>query len=192
VLSEPKARLTEWLSTDYNINAPERGGRAADTAHTQLGRPAHEAPTREYTHKHTQTHTNTQRGPTNKVRCGLTPWRRPLTHQRRAPRSLAPTPSELHHCRDLPRRNYVCAPPPKGAVPAARATSTSTSFSFCRWVSLFRTLSCIRRSEELELPPLAPAAYRSRRAASASPCPSATARLVLRLVTVRDPVGDYS
>jgi hypothetical protein len=97
VLSEPKARLTEWLSTDYNINAPERGGRAADTAHTQLGRPAHEAPTREYTHKHTQTHTNTRRGPTNKVRCGLTPWRRPLTHQRRAPRSLAPTSSELHH-----------------------------------------------------------------------------------------------
>ena len=43
------------------INAPE----GADTAHTQMGRPAYEAPTREYTRKHTQTHTNTntQRGP---------------------------------------------------------------------------------------------------------------------------------
>jgi hypothetical protein len=30
--------------------------RGAHTAHTQLGRPTHEAPTREYTHKHTQTH----------------------------------------------------------------------------------------------------------------------------------------
>ena len=38
--------------------------RGADTAHTQMGRPTYEAPTREYTHKHTQTQTNTQRGPT--------------------------------------------------------------------------------------------------------------------------------
>ena len=30
--------------------------RGAHTAHTQVGRPTHEAPTREYTHKHTQTH----------------------------------------------------------------------------------------------------------------------------------------
>ena len=29
--------------------------RGADTAHTQMGRPTYEAPTREYTHKHTQT-----------------------------------------------------------------------------------------------------------------------------------------
>ena len=35
------------------------------TRHTQMGRPTYEAPTREYyTHKHTQTQTNTQRGPT--------------------------------------------------------------------------------------------------------------------------------
>ena len=39
-----------------------RGG--ANTAHTQMGRPTHEAPTREYTHKHTQAQTNAQRGPT--------------------------------------------------------------------------------------------------------------------------------
>ena len=38
--------------------------RGADTAHTQVGRPIYEAPTREYTHKHTQTQTNTQLGPT--------------------------------------------------------------------------------------------------------------------------------
>ena len=38
--------------------------RGANTAHTQMGRPTHEAPTREYTHKHTQTQTNAQRGPT--------------------------------------------------------------------------------------------------------------------------------
>ena len=30
--------------------------RGAHTAHTQLGRPTHEAPTREYTHKHTHKH----------------------------------------------------------------------------------------------------------------------------------------
>jgi len=35
------------------MNAPERG---ADTAHTQMGRLTYEAPTPEYTHKHTQTH----------------------------------------------------------------------------------------------------------------------------------------
>ena len=33
------------------------------TRHTQMGRPTHEAPTREYTRKHTQTQTNAQRGP---------------------------------------------------------------------------------------------------------------------------------
>ena len=38
--------------------------RGANTAPTQMGRPTHEAPTREYTHKHTQTQTNAQRGPT--------------------------------------------------------------------------------------------------------------------------------
>ena len=38
------------------LNAPEGGG--AHTAHTQVGRPTHEAPTREYTHKHPQTQTN--------------------------------------------------------------------------------------------------------------------------------------
>ena len=31
--------------------------RGADTAHTKMGRPTYEAPTREYTHKHTQTQT---------------------------------------------------------------------------------------------------------------------------------------
>ena len=32
--------------------------RGAHTAHTQIGRPTHEAPTRENTHKHTQTHSH--------------------------------------------------------------------------------------------------------------------------------------
>jgi hypothetical protein len=35
--------------------------RGADTAHTKMGRPTYEAPIREYTHKHTQTHTNPAR-----------------------------------------------------------------------------------------------------------------------------------
>jgi hypothetical protein len=44
------------------INAPE-GCRHG--THTQMGRPTYEAPTREYTHKHTQTHKHTtERGPT--------------------------------------------------------------------------------------------------------------------------------
>ena len=47
--------------------------RGADTAHTQMGRPTYEAPTREYTHKHTQTQTNTQRGPT-KYGANLMVW----------------------------------------------------------------------------------------------------------------------
>ena len=76
--------------------------RGANTAHTQMGRPTHEAPTREYTHKHTQTQTNAQRGPT-KYGAGS---RRGAALLIRGGR-LAPTPSELHLCRDLPRRSYV-------------------------------------------------------------------------------------
>ena len=44
------------LSSEY-IFTRRRG---ANTAHTQMGRPTHEAPTRENTRKHTQTQTNTQ------------------------------------------------------------------------------------------------------------------------------------
>jgi len=76
--------------------------RGANTAHIQMGRPTHEAPTREYTHKHTQTQTNAQRGPT-KYGAGS---RRGAALLIRGGR-LAPTPSELHLCRDLPRRSYV-------------------------------------------------------------------------------------
>jgi len=35
--------------------------RGADTAHTEMARPTHEAPTREYTHKHKQTHSAARR-----------------------------------------------------------------------------------------------------------------------------------
>ena len=44
--------------------------RGADTARTQMGRPTYEAPTREYTHKHTHTQTNTHDLRPDKVRCG--------------------------------------------------------------------------------------------------------------------------
>ena len=71
--------------------------RGANTAHIHMGRPTHEAPTREYTHKHTQTQTNTKYGADS---------RRGAALLRRGGR-LAPTPSELHLCRDLPRRSYV-------------------------------------------------------------------------------------
>ena len=51
---------TEIGSRPYLAGLITRG---ADTAHiTQMGRPTYEAPTREYTHKHTQTQTNTQLG----------------------------------------------------------------------------------------------------------------------------------
>jgi hypothetical protein len=70
--------------------------RGADTAHTQMGRPTYEAPTREYTHKHTQTQTNTQRGPT---KYGADSRRGGALLIRGG--RLAPTPSMLHLCRDL-------------------------------------------------------------------------------------------
>ena len=44
------------------INAPEGSQHGTHTKGTAC---THEAPTREYSHKHTQTQTNTQRGPTN-------------------------------------------------------------------------------------------------------------------------------
>ena len=97
--------------------------RGADTAHTQMGRPTrHIRGT--YSRVHTQTHTNTNKHTTwpDKVRCGLTPWRRP-PHQRRAPR---PHPQQTASLSRSPTPK-LCAPPPKGAEPAARATSTSTS-----------------------------------------------------------------
>jgi hypothetical protein len=77
-----------------------------------------------YSRVHTQTHTNTNKHPTwpDKVRCGLTPWRRP-PHQRRAPRPHPQQAASLSRS-STPK---LCAPPPTGAVPAARATSTSTS-----------------------------------------------------------------
>jgi hypothetical protein len=49
----------------YILNPPE----GAHTAHTQVGRPTHEAPTREYTHKHPQTQTNTQSTLYHGLRC---------------------------------------------------------------------------------------------------------------------------
>ena len=55
-----------------------------------------------YSRVHTQTQTNAQRGPT-KYGAGS---RRGAALLIRGGR-LAPTPSELHLCRDLPRRSYV-------------------------------------------------------------------------------------
>jgi len=61
---------------------------------------------------------------------------------------LAPTPSKLHLCRDLPRRSYVhrhrkalCLQREPGHVDVDQLTS----FSYCRFVSVFRTFFCIRR-----------------------------------------------
>jgi len=125
--------------------------RGADTAqtvciHTRIRRPTYEAPTREYTHKHTRTQTNTQRGPT---KYGADSRRGGALLIRGG--RLAPTPSKLHLCRDQP------SPTPKLYVHRRHrhrrcACSAShvdvdqlTSFSYCRFVSLFRTLCCIRR-----------------------------------------------
>ena len=80
-----------------------------------MGRPTHEAPTREYTHKHTQTQTNAQRGPT-KYGAGSRRGAALLIREGR----LAPTPSELHLGRDLPRRRdgklIMCIYAPKGVM----------------------------------------------------------------------------
>jgi hypothetical protein len=57
---------------------------------------------REYTHKHTRTQTNTQRGPT---KYGADSRRGGALLIRGG--RLAPAPSKLHLCRDLPRRSYV-------------------------------------------------------------------------------------
>ena len=100
-----------------------------------------------YSRVQTQTHTNTNTHTTrpDTIKYGadsrrggaaaLSPHHRET--QRRAPRPHPP--SKLHLCRDLPRRSYVHRPP-KGTVPAARATSTSTSSlrsrtAECRFVS---------------------------------------------------------
>ena len=47
--------LTEGCKSQYGTNH-------------NMGRPTHEAPTREYTHKHTQTHTNTNKHTARPVR----------------------------------------------------------------------------------------------------------------------------
>ena len=81
------------------------------TRHTQMGRPTYEAPTREYyTHKHTQTQTNTQRGPT-KYGADLRRGGALLIRGGR----LAPTPSKLHLCR-LMRETYRTPLTAVGAV----------------------------------------------------------------------------
>ena len=70
------------------------------------------------THKHKQTHNAARQS---------TVWTHavaaPRPHQRRAPR---PHPQQAASLSRSPTPK-LCAPPPKGAVPAARATSTSTS-----------------------------------------------------------------
>jgi len=105
---------------------------------------------REYTHKHTRTQTNTQRGPT---KYGADSRRGGALLIRGG--RLAPAPSKLHLCRDLPRRSYVHRHRKALCLPA-RATSTSISSLrsrwYCRFVSLFRTFSWIRRKSRTPPP----------------------------------------
>ena len=94
-----------------------------------------------YSRVHTQTHTNTNKRTArpDKVRCGLTPWRRP-PHQRRAPR---PHPQRAASLSRSPTPK-LCAPPPRGAVTAARATSTSTSSLRSRTAAGLACIRCFR------------------------------------------------
>jgi len=84
----------------WSHNAPE--GCRHGTHTNLMGRPTYEAPTREYTHKHKQTH-NAARQST--LRCGLAPWRRP-PHQRRAPRPHPQQAASLSRS-PTPKASYV-------------------------------------------------------------------------------------
>jgi len=141
---------------------------------------------------HTQTHTNTNTHTT-------WPDNRPTKYGADSRRGgalliregrLAPTPSnKLHLCRDLPRRSYMNRHRQRRCACSASHVDVDqlTSFSYCRFVSLFRTLSCIRRKSRTT--PARSSRRRSRRAESASPCPSATARWRSPASFVRDVAG---
>jgi hypothetical protein len=136
-----------------------------------MGRPTYEAPTREYTHKHTQTQTNTQRGPTKygvDSRRGGAPS---LSEEGASP----PPPASCISVA-ISHAEAMCTATERRCACSANHVDVDqlTSFSYCRFVSLFRTLSCIRLGRAA--PPARSSRRRSRRAASASPCPSATAR----------------
>jgi hypothetical protein len=94
------------------INAPEGCRHGTHTNETAYIRGT-------YSRVHTHTNTNTNKHTTwpDKVRCGLTPWRRP-PHQRRVPR---PHPQQAASLSRSPTPK-LCAPPPTGAVrvPAQR------------------------------------------------------------------------
>ena len=79
-----------------------------------------------YSRVHTQTHSHAQRGPT-KYGAGSRRGGAPPSSEEGASPPPPASCINLHLCRDLPRRSYVHRHAPKGAVPAARATSTSTS-----------------------------------------------------------------
>jgi hypothetical protein len=69
--------LSPWSyrGISSHISTRRRGANTTlNTTHTQMGRPTHEAPTRESTHKQTQ-NTNKHTARPDKVRCGLAPWR---------------------------------------------------------------------------------------------------------------------
>jgi hypothetical protein len=107
----------------WSHNAPE--GCRHGTHTNLMGRPTYEAPTREYTHKHKQTH-NAARQIPDKVQYGADSRRGGALLIRGG--RLAPTPSKLHLCRDLPRRRQaMCTATERRCACSARATSTSTS-----------------------------------------------------------------
>ena len=56
--------------------------RGANTAHIQMGRPTHEAPTREYTHKHTQTQDRSDKSYKHKTKTRPPPCARLRAHNR--------------------------------------------------------------------------------------------------------------
>ena len=158
------------------------GGRLCPPALTIVYINAPEVPTR-HTHKwdglntrhllestHTQTHTHTNKHTSrpddhaDSRRGGAL-----LTRGGR----LAPTPSKEAASLSRSPTPKLCAPPVRHRKalclqrePHRRRPAQLSSFSYCRFVSLFRTLSCIRRKSHTTgslQPP-----YRSRRAASAT------------------------
>jgi hypothetical protein len=118
--------------TRYVIYQRAGARRGANTAHTQMGRPTYERHlyTREYTHTNTHKH---KQAP-NAARQS-TVWTHAVAAHSSSEEGASPPPPASRIsvlCRDLPRRSYVHRP--TGAVPAARATSTSTSSLRSRYV----------------------------------------------------------
>ena len=112
-----------------------------------MGRPTYEAPTREYrhtnTHKHKQTH-NLARQSTVRTHAVAAP----SSSEKGA--SPPPPASCISVAISHARRSYVhrmCTATDRRCACSASHVDVDqlTSFSYCRFLSLFRTLSCIRR-----------------------------------------------